>query len=338
MRLGHRGIALLAQPRPGRLERRGLVGLESGRVANEESAVGAPWFGRQRDGGCMEERSSESRPPDPLSFGTLLRAFRERSLQSQEQLAERSGLSSRAIRGLERGRVRNPRGESVRLLADALNLTGQERTRFQQAARQLAIPVATAAGPPSMLRWPAPSQLPPDVADFTGRDEPTALLRNLLAGAEVDGAVVVSVLAGKPGVGKTALAVHVAHQVRGRFPDGQLYVNLRGAEQRPMEVAVVLARFLRALGVDGAAIPHDPDELAALYRTQLADRRVLVVLDNAASEAQIRPLLPGAPGCAALVTSRARLSGWKGRGWSTWTCLAKGRRSSCWPRSSGPTG
>jgi tetratricopeptide (TPR) repeat protein/DNA-binding XRE family transcriptional regulator len=263
----------------------------------------------------MVERSSGRAAGDQVSFGTLLRAFRERSLQTQEELAERSGLSSRAIRALEHGRVRNPRGESVRLLADALDLAGQERTRFKQAARQLTAPAIPADGPPSTTMGPAPSQLPPDVADFTGRAEQTGLLRDLLAGTAAAGAapaVVVAAVAGKAGVGKTALALHVAHQLRGQFPDGQLYVNLRGAEQRPLEAAVALARFLRALGVDGAAIPHDQDQLEALYRTQLADRRVLVVLDNAASESQIRPLLPGVPGCAVLVTSRTRLAGLEG--------------------------
>jgi predicted ATPase len=124
---------------------------------------------------------------------------------------------------------------------------------------------------------------------------------------EAGTAVVVSAVAGQAGIGTTALAIHVAHQLRDRFPDGQLYVNLRGAQQQPLPATLVLGRFLRALGVDGAAIPEDGEEREALYRARLADRRVLVVLDNAASEAQVRPLLPGTPGCGVLVTSRARL-------------------------------
>ncbi|MBM0277159.1 NB-ARC domain-containing protein [Micromonospora tarensis] len=114
------------------------------------------------------------------------------------------------------------------------------------------------------------------------------------------------------GVGKTALAVHVAHLVAGAYGDGQLHVNLRGSEPRPLEPGEVLARFLRALGVDNRAVPDDVVERAALYRSRLADRRVLVVLDNAASEEQIRPLLPGAATCAVLVTGRARLTGIEG--------------------------
>lgn len=203
----------------------------------------------------------------------------------------------------------------MRLLADALHLAGRERTEFEEAAvGPLSQAGSALAGPV----WPpglAPYQLPPDAIDFLGRAEQEAELRELLAQGARGGsatAVVVSSVAGKAGVGKTALAVHVAHQLRSYFPDGQLYVNLRGAERQPLQVNAVLARFLRALGVDGAAIPGDPEEREAMYRARLAGRRVLVVLDNAASEEQVRPLLPGAPGCAVLVTSRRRLSGLEG--------------------------
>jgi transcriptional regulator with XRE-family HTH domain/tetratricopeptide (TPR) repeat protein len=254
--------------------------------------------------------------PSALTFAALLRVRRRQALLSQEQLAARSGLSVRAVRNLEQGRVRSPRGGTVRLLADALHLAGRERTEFEEAA----------VGPSSQAGfaldgtvWPssglAPYQLPPDVIDFIGRAEQEAELRELLAQGARDGsatAVVVSSVAGKAGVGKTALAVHVGHQLRSCFPDGQLYVNLRGVERQPLEATAVLARFLRALGVDGAAIPEDPEEREAMYRARLAGRRVLVVLDNAASEEQVRPLLPGMPGCAVLVTSRRRLSGLEG--------------------------
>ena len=153
-----------------------------------------------------------------------------------------------------------------------------------------------------------PCQLPPDVDDFTGRQAAIAHVQGLLAREQAT-AIVISAIAGKAGVGKTALAVRVAHRLRPRFADGQLYVNLRGAEAQALEPADVLAGFLRALGVEGAVIPDGLEERVRLYRSQLADRRVLVLLDNAASEAQVRPLLPASPGCAVLVTSRARLSG-----------------------------
>jgi DNA-binding SARP family transcriptional activator/tetratricopeptide (TPR) repeat protein len=155
---------------------------------------------------------------------------------------------------------------------------------------------------------PGPCQLPPDIDDFTGRQAAVAQVQRLLE-KERATAIVISAIAGKAGVGKTALAVHVAHRLRPRFPDGQLYVNLRGAEAQALAPADVLAGFLRALGVEGAAIAEGLDERVRQYRSWLADRRVLVVLDNAASEAQVRPLLPASGGCAALVTSRARLGG-----------------------------
>jgi tetratricopeptide (TPR) repeat protein/transcriptional regulator with XRE-family HTH domain len=255
------------------------------------------------------------RPPDAAAagdggFGGLLRGYRERGLLSQERLAERSGLSARTIRDLEAGRVRRPRGASVRLLADALRLEGTLRAAFEAAARDGNL-AAWAGLPPGG----ALCQLPPDVADFTGRAEQVALVRELLADAtpgRTPPAVVVSAVAGKAGVGKTTLAVHVAHQLRSRFPDGQLYANLRGAGPRPLDPGEVLSWFLRTLGVDGAAIPCDLGERAALYRAWLADRRVLVVLDDAADEAQVRPLLPGTAACGVLATSRARLSGLEG--------------------------
>lgn len=162
------------------------------------------------------------------------------------------------------------------------------------------------AAPPAA--GPAPAQLLADIPDFVGRDaQVSSLTERLLDGGR--GTVAVAVVSGQAGVGKTALAVHVAHRLRERFPDGQLYVNLRGAEGSPLSSFEVLARFLRALGVSGSAMPDDPDERAALYRSRLAGRRVLVLLDNAAAELQVRPLLPGEPGCAVMVTSRARLAG-----------------------------
>jgi tetratricopeptide (TPR) repeat protein/transcriptional regulator with XRE-family HTH domain len=239
-------------------------------------------------------------------FGRLLREHRERALLSQEGLAHRAGLSTRAIRDLEAGRTGRPRAASVRLLVEALDLQGSPRAAFEAAARD-----GTSIRAPNC-------QLPPDVADFTGRGREAAALRARLAAASGDSgpadAVVVSAVAGKAGVGKTALAVHVAHQLRvgGQFPDGQLYVNLRGTEQPSLEPAAVLARFLRALGVQGPTVPEDPEEREAMYRARLAGRRVLVVLDDAAGEAQVRPLVPGVPGCAVLVTSRRRLTGLEG--------------------------
>lgn len=173
----------------------------------------------------------------------------------------------------------------------------------------LPAPEPVPAGPPDTgPTVPRPSLLPPDIADFIGRDDQVELLRRVLA-EPAGSAVPVSAIDGRGGVGKTALAVHVAHQLRDVFGDGQLYVNLHGVQDRPADPAVVLARFLSVLGVDAAAIPDGIEQRAELYRNRLAGRRVLVLLDNAMDEAQVTPLLPGDPSCGVLVTSRARLGG-----------------------------
>ena len=155
-----------------------------------------------------------------------------------------------------------------------------------------------------------PAQLPHDIGGFTGRGPELADLALMAAGQE-GAAVVITAIDGVAGIGKTALAVHFAHLAAAAFPDGQLFVNLRGfdPDHPPLRPEDVLARFVRTLGADPAGLPADPDELAAMYRSQLSGKRVLVVLDNAASAEQVRPLLPGTEGCLAIVTSRNRLSG-----------------------------
>jgi tetratricopeptide (TPR) repeat protein len=160
-----------------------------------------------------------------------------------------------------------------------------------------------------------PAQLPADVDVFTGRARELAALDLLVADdvehpAVSSTAVVISAVSGTAGVGKTALAVRWAHRVRDKFPDGQLYVNLRGYDPgQPMSAGDALAGFLRALGLAGQDIPLEVDERAATYRSLLDGRRVLVVLDNATSVEQIRPLLPGTSSCLVLVTSRDSLAG-----------------------------
>ncbi|MFF0011891.1 tetratricopeptide repeat protein [Streptomyces sp. NPDC005374] len=156
-----------------------------------------------------------------------------------------------------------------------------------------------------------PAQLPLEAAGFTGRENELARLEKVLVVSEErPTTVVVSAVSGTAGVGKTALAVHWAHRARDRFPDGQLYVNLRGYDpERPMTAPDALARFLTALGVHGQDIPLETDDRAARYRTEVAGRRMLIVLDNAATVEQVRPLLPGTGSCAVLVTSRDSLAG-----------------------------
>ncbi|WP_059013625.1 ATP-binding protein [Streptomyces specialis] len=157
---------------------------------------------------------------------------------------------------------------------------------------------------------PTPRQLPGDVVGFVNREGELRQLDAVLAGEAGDRLVLSVLIAGTAGVGKTSLAVRWAHQAREHFPDGQLYVNLRGHDPgEPLTAQEALHHFLTALHVPARAIPADPEARAALYRSCLAGRKMLIVLDNAATVSQVRPLLPGSPGCLAIVTSRSRLSG-----------------------------
>ena len=197
--------------------------------------------------------------------------------------------------GIEPGRALRQLQRAILTADPALEPAG-ERT-----------PVLAAAAPSAPV---PPAQLPADVADFTGRDRHLRQLHQLLAASRHTTAVPISAIVGGVGTGKTALAIHWAHQVRHQFDDGQLYVDLRGttgsAGLGPMQA---LTHLLRGLGVAAADIPDELDQAAALYRTLLADRRTLVVLDDARDTDQLRPLLPGNPGCLLLVTSRDQLVG-----------------------------
>ncbi len=155
-----------------------------------------------------------------------------------------------------------------------------------------------------------PAQLPSDIHDFTGRDADAKEICDRLTGSvEASRAVPVCTIVGPGGIGKTTLAVHAAHRIADAFPDGQLYVDLRGAGPAPVGPGEALDGFLRELGVAEKDIPPGEEARAGRFRSLLAGRRVLVVLDNARDAAQVRPLLPGNPRCAVLVTSRARLPG-----------------------------
>lgn len=239
------------------------------------------------------------------AFGALVRAHRQRLGLTQEELATKAGLSVRSIVKLEGGRIAVPRPPTVRLLAIVFGLTGADADDFHRCAA--GVPADTT--PPPAGRMPA--QLPPDVSTFTGREAQLAALDAMAAAvADQPTAVFVALVTGPAGAGKSALAVRWAHHVRDRFPGGQLYVNLRGYDPaQPMAAADALARFLTALGVAAQDVPVDVDDRAARFRTEIADRRVLLLLDNASSVDQVRPLLPGTASCTALVTSRDTLPG-----------------------------
>ncbi|MCA2216760.1 ATP-binding protein [Jidongwangia harbinensis] len=249
-----------------------------------------------------------------MPFAEAVRAHRLRCGLSQEDLASATGIAPRSIRNLEAGRVARPRPSTVRLLADAFRLTGTAREEFTALAlhptepesAEPAAPGPDAAEPEPTEPAPVPAQLPRDTAGFVGRD---SALRRLWTLLETNPGAV-PVISGAGGVGKTTLAVHWAHQAADRFPDGQLYVNLRGfgpggAMSRPDDV---LADFLAALGVPRSQIPATTAARATLYRSTLARRRVLIVLDNARDAAQVRDLLPGAGPSYAVLTSRDRLT------------------------------
>ncbi|MGW2826166.1 BTAD domain-containing putative transcriptional regulator [Streptomyces sp. NPDC001443] len=244
--------------------------------------------------GCHAEAVSE------LTALTAAHPLRERLRELLMLALYRSGRQAEALAVY---------ADTRRLLAEELGVDPRPglrdlQQRILQADPGLAEPSAPMADPASAAVRPA--QLPATVPDFTGRASFVAELGEVLASAE-GRVMAVSALAGIGGVGKTTLAVHVAHRARSAFPDGQLYVDLQGAGPRAAEPETVLGSFLRALGTADSAIPDSLEERAALYRSVLDGRRVLVLLDNARDAAQVRPLLPGTEGCAALVTSRVRM-------------------------------
>ncbi len=241
------------------------------------------------------------------SFGELLRAWRERALLTQEELGTRAGLDSRTLRRWESGASFRPRGRSLRLVAETLGLNEEESAELAAAARGES-PIVPATATATTTAIPdRPHQLPPAPSHFVGRGEELEALRSQVAAGR-------SVIAveGMAGVGKTAFAIQAGRLLGPNFPDGQLFLDLHGFSERagrPVPPAEALARLVRALNAPGEDLPVEIDERASLFRSLVADRRLLFVFDNVAVAGQVTPLLPATPTCQVITTSRHTLAG-----------------------------
>jgi tetratricopeptide (TPR) repeat protein/transcriptional regulator with XRE-family HTH domain len=240
---------------------------------------------------------------EPLvPFAGVLRRLRAGAGLTQEELAEAAAVSPRTVSDLERGLATTPRKDTVRLLADALGLDSWARVEFEAVARGREAPGRAGA------RGAAARTLPRDIASFTGRRPELAELAD--AAARAAGVVSIHAIGGMAGIGKTAFAVHAAHALAGRFPGGQIFLPLHGHTpgRQPADPADALASLLLTIGVPAGQIPPDREARTGLWRDRLSGRQLLLVLDDAASSEQLRPLLPAAAGSLVLVTSRRRLT------------------------------
>ena len=240
-----------------------------------------------------------------LSFGEVLRGHRRAARLTLEQLAEVSGVSARTLSDMERGRSKGPQHRTVTALADALALDGDARKELVELARD------------GRLRdhWTRPAglcELPRLVDDFTGRAAELVWMSELVYAESAPGSGVAGLITGSGGMGKTTLAIRAARVLRPSFPGGVFFLDLFGMSPQPATAADALRLLLRALGVADEQIPEDVQGRASVYRSLLRDRRALVVLDNAGSEEQVRPLLPGDGASRALITARRPLAGLEG--------------------------
>ena len=244
-------------------------------------------------------QENEAHPETPNTFGAELRRLRRRSDMTLEALAEVSGVSTRAISGLERGQNLGPQRRTVTALADGLGLGEVERDALEELAK---------AGRPRPVTAPAGWCVPPrPVTDFTGRG---AELRRIAEAADRPGtAATVVLLSGPGGIGKTTLAVEAGRRLAEARGVELLHVQLRGLDVEPVDPGVALFRLLRALGVGNRDMPDDVDGRSGQLRTLLEQRPAVVVLDNARDEEQVRPLLPGDGAGTVLITSRRLLTG-----------------------------
>ncbi|MEU8206668.1 helix-turn-helix domain-containing protein [Streptosporangium sp. NPDC049046] len=255
--------------------------------------------------GHLHQVAEKEHPITTPSFAEVLRRHRHAVRLTLEQLAEASGVSARTLSDMERGRSKGSQHRTVTALADALGLDDADRNQLVELAREGRL----------RDRWARPTglcELPRSVGDFTGRAAGLAWTSELLRAGDAPGAAGVGLITGSAGLGKTTLAVRAGHVLRPDFPRGVFFLDLFGMSPQPLPVDDALGMLLRALGIADQQIPGDVAERASLYRSLLRDRRALIVLDNAASEEQVRPLLPGGGAGKALVTSRRLLAGLEG--------------------------
>ena len=238
-----------------------------------------------------------------VPLGDLVREWREAVGLTQRDLAKEAGVSVRGLRDIESGRSRSPQRRTLRSLAGALGLDDRE---YRSLTGRRKAP--DAPGPA------APCTLPGRFAGFTGRTAELRTMRDLVERASGGGLseTAACVISGQPGTGKSTLSVHAAEEAAPFFPDGQLALDLRGTRDAPPSPAHLLGSLLRALGLPAERVPADGAEREALYRSVTRERSLLVLLDDAADEAQVRPLLPVGSRSFALVTSRRPLSGLHG--------------------------
>ncbi|MFI6874868.1 ATP-binding protein [Streptomyces sp. NPDC050400] len=239
-----------------------------------------------------------------MKLGPRLRELRRAAGLTMEELAEASGVSARAISDMERGHSRTPQPRTLAALATALKVSDQERRRLEEDVR--------AQRRSGTAARPGLCEPPRVVADFTGRADELAAFRRTAADGDRGGPAPVVLVHGQAGVGKTTFALRAAEALRSNYPGGCLYVDLRGVDPAPPSAGDVAVRLLRALDVPARAVAASDEERCAQVRAALRERRCLLVLDNAADEAQVRPLLPGAGAGPVLVTCRRVLSGLEG--------------------------
>lgn len=255
----------------------------------------------------MVALAHNSEPEDLPPVALALRALRQQAGLTQEELATKSGVAVRTVRNIERGDVVHPRWASLKLIADALGVRQHEllRPALSDASG------GTTGGPAGPRR---PRQLPATPADFTGREDVIDAAHRLLTGvdeAAVPGSLTVVNICGRPGVGKTTLAVVLGHMVRERYDDGQLFVAMAGATPAPRSPLAMLKELLMSLGVEANALPNTVSGRAGLFREKSADRNLLFVLDDAGDEQQVVPLLPGTASTV-IITSRRPMAGLAG--------------------------